>query len=148
VWEDLEAYMVQMRYGNKLVVKLPLEEEQIRSALRNLTTKRFWKRRPGLMDQYTSLDRTVREEVDKAISTAKQKSSREMTLVALSTRKTDTPTQIGNGVSQTPELAVTLFFRLGVSLAPIRIIDLHHNRTWTLPYTSCQTVKVSHHLLY
>jgi hypothetical protein len=69
-YEDIEAYTLHIRNGDKHVAKLPLEEREIVPTLRKLTKKRFWNKRPSLMEQYASLDRTVRQDVDEAISTA------------------------------------------------------------------------------
>lgn len=140
-YEDIEAYTLYIRNGNKQVTKLPLEEEEILPTLRKLTTKRFWNKHPGLMEQYASLDHVIRQDVDEAISTVKRRRSREMTLVAMSARKADLTVGINNGVCYTSEMSITLFFTLGCSYAPIYIIDTN-NEKWAVPYTSCETVQV------
>ncbi|GKU07243.1 unnamed protein product [Fusarium langsethiae] len=145
-YEDIEAYTLHIRNGDKHVAKLPLEEKDIVPTLRKLTKKRFWNKRSSLMEQYASLDRTVRQDVDEAISTAKQKSSREMILVAMSARKTDSSAGVDTRAYYTSEMSITLFFKLGASYAPIYIIDMN-NEKWTVPYTSCETVKMMRDLI-
>jgi hypothetical protein len=145
-YEDIEAYTLHIRNGDKHVAKLPLEEREIVPTLRKLTKKRFWNKRPSLMEQYASLDRTVRQDVDEAISTAKRKSSREMILVAMAARKTDSSSVVDTGVYYTSEMSITLFFKLGPSYAPIYIFDTNGEK-WAVPYTSCETVKMMRDLI-
>jgi hypothetical protein len=140
-YEDIEAYTLNIKNGDKHVAKLPLEEGEIRPALRKLTTKHFWKSRPSLMEQYASLDHVLRQGVDEAISTAKREKSRDMTLVAMSARKIDSSAGINSRVCYTSEVSITLFLSLGAPYAPIYIIGLNKEK-WTVPYTSCETVKV------
>ncbi|CEI70600.1 hypothetical protein FVEN_g910 [Fusarium venenatum] len=145
-YEDIEAYTIHFVNGKRDVTKLPLEEKEIVSTLRKLASKRFWDSRPALMEQYTSLDRTIRQDVDEGISAAKRKSSREMTLVAMSARKKDSFTKIEKGGCSTTELPITLFFKLGASYAPIYIVDTN-NEKWAVPYNSCYTVEMIRDLI-
>ncbi|KAM0304159.1 hypothetical protein ACHAPM_002231 [Fusarium culmorum] len=145
-YEDIEAYTLHIRNGRQHVAKLPLEEKEIIPILRKLTTKHFWNKRTSVMEQYASFDQTVRQDIDKAISTAKRKSVREMTLIALSARKTVSSVGIDNRVSYTSEMSITIFFKLGESYAPIWIIDTN-NEKWAVPYTSCETVKMMRDLI-
>ncbi|OBS23013.1 hypothetical protein FPOA_09332 [Fusarium poae] len=145
-YEDIEAYTLNIKNGDKHVAKLPLEEGEIRPALRKLTTKHFWKSRPSLMEQYASLDHVLRQGVDEAISTAKREKSRDMTLVAMSARKIDSSAGINSRVCYTSEMSITLFLSLGAPYAPIYIIGLNKEK-WTVPYTSCETVKMIRDLI-
>ncbi|XEV07283.1 hypothetical protein FSHL1_012570 [Fusarium sambucinum] len=145
-YEDIEAYTIHFVNGKRDVTRLPLEGREIVSTLRKLTAKRFWNSRPGLMEQYASLDRTIRQDVDEGISAVKRKSSREMTLVAMSARKKDTLTGIEKGGCSTTELPITLFFMLGASYAPIYIVDTNKEK-WAVPYNSCDTVEMIRDLI-
>ncbi|PCD29945.1 hypothetical protein FGRA07_10559 [Fusarium graminearum] len=145
-YEDIEAYTLHIRNGRQHVAKLPLEEKEIIPTLRKLTTKNFWNKRTSVMEQYASFDQTVRQDIDKAISTARRKSVREMTLIALSARKTVSSAGIDNRVSYTSEMSITIFFKLGELYAPIWIIDTN-NEKWGIPYTSCETVKMLRDLI-
>ncbi|RGP62624.1 hypothetical protein FSPOR_9203 [Fusarium sporotrichioides] len=140
-YEDIEAYTLNISHGHKQFAKMPLEEEEVLSTLRKLTKKRFWNKRPGLMEQYASLERTIRQDVDEVISFAKQRSSREMTLVAMEARKRDSSAGVNTGVYYTSEISITLFFKLGQSYAPIYIV-YPNGEKWSVPYTSCETVKM------
>lgn len=140
-YEDIEAYIFNMRQGEILVGKLPLSDKDIKSNLRKLTKPRFWKQVPGVMEQYASLDWTVRQDLDKGIATTKARSSREMTLVAMTTKKMGTSASNSPRTHYPPDLVVTLFFMLGAQLGPIFIIAPDGFKC-RLPYTSCQSVQV------
>ncbi|KAM0231299.1 hypothetical protein ACHAPO_008683 [Fusarium lateritium] len=144
--EDIEAYTLHIRNGNKHVGKLPVDEEEILAALRKLTAKRFWNKRPSLMEQFALFDQAIRQNIDEAIATIKWKESRDMTLVAMSATEIDSSTGINKGVVYTSEVSITLFFMLGSSYAPIYIIDAN-NKKWDVPYTSCQTLKMIRDLI-
>ncbi|KAF0634882.1 hypothetical protein FPSE5266_02398 [Fusarium pseudograminearum] len=140
-YEDIEAYTLHIRHGKQHVAKLPLEEKEIITTLRKLTTKHFWNRRPSLMEQYDSFDQTVRQDIDEAISIAKRKNNRDMTLIAMSARKTASSAGIDNKVPYTSELSFTLFFKLGETYEPIYVVD-RDDKKWTIPYTACETVQM------
>ncbi|RGP78267.1 hypothetical protein FLONG3_3582 [Fusarium longipes] len=141
-WEDLEAYTLHIGYSDDRFAKLPLQDEDIRSALRKLTTKRFWTRRPGLMEQYTSFDPVIRQKMDRAILTVKQKSNCAVTLVGISTRGEDSRSEFRNGTHCGPGMEITLFFELGFVWTPINFINTASGRESALPYISCVTVEM------
>ncbi|KAF5712615.1 hypothetical protein FMUND_8362 [Fusarium mundagurra] len=145
--EDIMAFVLDMSHANKLITRLELDDEELKANLSKLTSSRLFKRRPNLVEQYSALDQNVRQDVDNAIIVAKRKSTREMTLVAMVAKKSDSQKAAdkGSGFHYAPDLNVTLYFKLGAEFEPIYLID--QDRRLELPYTSCATYKMMRDLL-
>lgn len=140
--EDIMAFVLDMSHANKLITRLELDDKELKANLSKLTSSRLFKRRPNLVEQYSALDQSVRQDVDNAIIVAKRKSTREMTLVAMIAKKSDSQKAAdkGSGFHYAPDLNVTLYFKLGAEFEPIYLMD--GDRRLELPYTSCATYKV------
>jgi hypothetical protein len=141
--EDIMAFVLDMSHANKLITRLELDDKELKANLSKLTSSRLWRRRPNLVEQYSALDQNVRQDVDNAIIVAKRKSTRDMTLVAMIAKKSDSQKTAdrGSGFHYAPDLNVTLYFKLGAEFEPIYLIDTQARRL-ELPYTSCATFKV------
>lgn len=140
--QDLEVWQVDISLqssgsSSKGHRKLDIDDRQIRSSLAQVTSHRRWRKRPELIDQYGSLDKRVRQRIDKAIDTAKQSSSRETTWIAMSITNDPLKTR---AVIQ-PEASISLFFRLGQEVEPIYILDMERRKV-PFPYASCATLEV------
>ncbi|KAF5549793.1 hypothetical protein FMEXI_4043 [Fusarium mexicanum] len=145
--EDIMAFVLDMSHANKLITRLELDDKELKANLSKLTSSRLWKRRPNLVEQYSALHQNVRQDVDNAIIVAKRKSTREMTLVAMVAKKSDSQkvADKGSGFHYAPDLNVTLYFKLGAEFEPIYLID--QDRRLELPYTSCATYKMMRDLM-
>ncbi|KAF9779916.1 hypothetical protein IL306_001085 [Fusarium sp. DS 682] len=138
--EDIMACVFDMSHGSKLVTRLELDDKELKANLSKLNSSRPWHRRPNLVEQYSSLDQKVRQDIDYAILIAKQWSSRDMTLVAIQAKKSKAQKDVINHYA--PDLNVTLYFKLkGAELEPIYLIG-DQGRRLEFPYTACATVKV------
>lgn len=140
--QDLEVWQVDisLQYSgssSKGHRKLDIDDRQIRSSLAQVTSHRRWRKRPELIEQYGSLDKRVRQRIDKAIDTAKQSSSRERTWIAMSV--TNEPFKIRETIQA--EASISLFFRLGQEVEPIYILDMG-GRKVPFPYESFATFEV------
>jgi hypothetical protein len=146
--QDLEVWQVDISLQfsgtpNKGHRKLDIDDRQVLSSLVQTTSRRKWKKRPELIEQYASLDQRVRHRIDEAIDAAKQSSSRERTWIAMSIinepfkRMADKETR----AFIQPEVSISLFFRLGQEVEPIYILDAQRGNT-PLPYASCATLEV------
>ncbi|EWZ80563.1 hypothetical protein FOCG_08112 [Fusarium oxysporum f. sp. radicis-lycopersici 26381] len=146
--EDIMAFVLDMSHANKLITRLELDDKELKANLSKLTSSRLWKSRPNLVEQYSALDQNVRQDVDNAIIVAKRKSTREMTLVAMMTKKSDSQKAAdrSSGFHYAPDLNVTLYFKLGAEFEPIYLIDTQERRL-ELPYTSCATYKMMRDLM-
>ncbi|KAG9501825.1 hypothetical protein J7337_007519 [Fusarium musae] len=145
--EDIMAFVLDMSHANKLITRLELDDKELKANLSKLTSSRLFKRRPNLVEQYSTLDQSVRQDVDNAIIVAKRKSTREMTLVAMIAKKSDSQKAAdkGSGFHYAPDLNVTLYFKLGAEFEPIYLDD--GDRRLELPYTSCATYKMMRDLM-
>ncbi|RBQ79395.1 hypothetical protein FVER53590_12191 [Fusarium verticillioides] len=145
--EDIMAFVLDMSHANKLITRLELDDKELKANLSKLTSSRLFKRRPNLVEQYSALDQSVRQDVDNAIIVAKRKSTREMTLVAMIAKKSDSQKAAdkGSGFHYAPDLNVTLYFKLGAEFEPIYLDD--GDRRLELPYTSCATYKMMRDLM-
>ncbi|KAF5607996.1 hypothetical protein FPANT_625 [Fusarium pseudoanthophilum] len=145
--EDIMAFVLDMSHANKLITRLELDDKELKANLSKLTSSRMFKRRPNLVEQYSALDQSVRQDVDNAIIVAKRKSTREMTLVAMIAKKSDSQKAAdkGSGFHYAPDLNVTLYFKLGTEFEPIYLND--GDRKLELPYTSCATYKMMRDLM-
>ncbi|KAF5649098.1 uncharacterized protein FTJAE_1094 [Fusarium tjaetaba] len=112
--EDIMAFVLDMSHANKLITRLELDDKELKANLSKLTSSRLFKRRPNLVEQYSALDQSVRQDVDNAIIVAKRKSTREMTLVAMIAKKSDAQKAAdkGSGFHYAPDLNVTLYFKM------------------------------------
>ncbi|KAH7194396.1 hypothetical protein DER44DRAFT_677087 [Fusarium oxysporum] len=146
--EDIMAFVLDMSHANKLITRLELDDKELKANLSKLTSSRLWKSRPNLVEQYSALDQNVRQDVDNAIIVAKRKSTREMTLVAMVAKKSDSQKAAnkGSGFHYAPDLNITLYFKLGAELEPIYLNDCQCRRL-ELPYTSCATFKMMRDLM-
>ncbi|KAH6954637.1 hypothetical protein DER45DRAFT_570791 [Fusarium avenaceum] len=141
--QDLEVWQVDisLQYGgtsSKGHRKLDIDDRQIRSSLAQATSHRRWRKRPELIEQYGSLDKRVRQRIDKAIDAAKQTSSRERTWIAMSV--TNEPFKIRATIQA--EASISLFFRLGQEVEPIYILDMGGGRKVPFPYASFATFEM------
>ncbi|KAG4255891.1 hypothetical protein FPRO03_04839 [Fusarium proliferatum] len=104
--EDIMAFVLDMSHANKLITRLELDDKELKANLSKLTSSRLWKRRLNLVEQYSALDQNVRQDVDNAIIVAKRKSTREMTLVAMVAKKSDSQKAAdkGSGFHYAPDL--------------------------------------------
>ncbi|KAM5354701.1 hypothetical protein ACJ41O_001348 [Fusarium nematophilum] len=135
--EDLEAVLLELTVSfdsksKKKLTKLQMDDEAVKSAVSKLTSRSRFKRRPRLLEQYRSLDPRVRHEVDEAITTVKQWDSREKLWVAIEVIEDVAQ----SGRSQSLDVSVMLFFRVGQEVEPVR---LDVGRELLLPFEHCRT---------
>ncbi|CVL13449.1 uncharacterized protein FPRN_08575 [Fusarium proliferatum] len=139
--QDLEVWQIDLAaHFNSIPIKtfkrLELDDKHVRSALWKATSKSRWRKRPGLLEQYDSLDQRVRQRIDDGIDAAKQSSPRERTWIAMSTASPPLKNRY-EAVVQT-DASICLFFRLGDEVEPIRVVELHTGKKLTFPYASCK----------
>lgn len=144
--QDLEVWQIDLAaHFNSIPIKtfkrLELDDKHVRSALSQATSKSRWRKRPGLLEQYDSLDQRVRQRIDDGIDAAKQSSARERTWIAMSTASPPLKNR-PEAVVQT-DASICLFFRLGDEVEPIHVVELHTGKKLTFPYTSCKDLDVS-----
>ncbi|KAF4341491.1 hypothetical protein FBEOM_4536 [Fusarium beomiforme] len=136
--EEIMAFVFDMSHASKLCTRLDLDDKELKENLKKLTSSRLWRRRPGLVDQYSSLDQRLRQDLDYAILVAKRYSSRDMSLVAIQPKKSETQNAVVNHYA--PDLNLILYFKLGAEFEPIYLLE--RDRKVELPYTACATVKM------
>jgi hypothetical protein len=134
--EDIEAYIINMGHGERLLSKLDLEESVIMSSLRKLTSRGLFKRHPELVDQMASLDAADRLELDTAILSMKRQNIHEMTLLAMGVKRITAPEKNGSLIPFTPELSLTVYFKVGDKVKPIYVVDPGDTK-YTMTYNSC-----------
>lgn len=139
--QDLEVWQIDLAaHFNSIPIKtfkrLELDDKHVRSALSKATSKSRWRKRPGLLEQYDSLDQRVRQRIDDGIDAAKQSSARERTWIAMST--TSPPLQNRPEAVVQTDASICLFFRLGDEVEPIHVVELHTGKRLTFPYASCK----------
>ncbi|CVK98823.1 uncharacterized protein FMAN_08417 [Fusarium mangiferae] len=139
--QDLEVWQIDLAaHFNSIPIKtfkrLELDDKHVRSALSKATSKPRWRKRPGLLEQYDSLDQRVRQRIDDGIDAAKQSSPRERTWIAMSTASPPLKNRY-EAVVQT-DASICLFFRLGDEVEPIHVVELHTGKRFTFPYASCK----------
>ena len=139
--EDIEAYIINMGHGERVLTKLDFEDDVILSSLRKLTSRGLFKKQPDSVGQMASLDAANRLELDTAILSMKRQSINEMTLVAMGVTKITAPERNGSLIPFTPELSLTCFFRVGDKVKPIYVVDPSDTK-YTMTYNSCITYSV------
>lgn len=144
--QDLEVWQIDLAAHfncapTKTFKRLELDDKHVRSALLKATSKSRWRKRPGLLEQYDSLDQRVRQRIDDGIDAAKQSSLRERTWIAMSTASPPLKNRY-EAVVQT-DASICLFFRLGDEVEPIHVVELHTGKKLTFPYASCKDLDVS-----
>ncbi|KAM0430088.1 hypothetical protein ACHAPT_006094 [Fusarium lateritium] len=135
--EDLEVVLLELTVSfndksKKKLTKLEMDDEGVKSAVAKLTFRSRFKRRPRLLEQYKLLDPRVRQKVDEAITTVKQWSSRGKEWVAIEVIEEVAQ----RGPSQSLDVSVMLFFRLGEDVEPVH---LDVGREILLPFEHCRT---------
>ncbi|KAM0279279.1 hypothetical protein ACHAO9_011781 [Fusarium lateritium] len=147
VWkdQDLEVWQVDMSVQSLIASnrcrKLDIDDRQIRSTLASLPSRRSWRKRPQLIEQYASLDQRVRQRIDEAIDAAHTSSPRERSWIAMSTVNGPFQRQgvKGTRVIIQPEVSISLFFRLGREMECIYVRDTTGTMN-CFPYASCKTI--------
>ncbi|CCT69517.1 uncharacterized protein FFUJ_05409 [Fusarium fujikuroi IMI 58289] len=139
--QDLEVWQIDLAAHfncapTKTFKRLELDDKHVRSALSKATSKSRWRKCPGLLEQYDSLDQRVRQRIDDGIDAAKQSSCRERTWIAMSTASPPLKNRY-EAVVQT-DASICLFFRLGDEVEPIHVVELHTGKRLTFPYASCK----------
>ncbi|KAF5980756.1 hypothetical protein FCOIX_4660 [Fusarium coicis] len=141
--QDLEVWQIDLAaHFNSIPIKtfkrLELDDKHVRSALSQATSKSRWKKRPGLLEQYDSLDQRVRQRIDDCIDATNQWSSRERTWIAMSISRP--PLKNRSGTVVDTDASICLFFRLGDVVEPIHVVELHTGKRLTFPYASCKNL--------
>ncbi|KAJ4138589.1 hypothetical protein NW768_002438 [Fusarium equiseti] len=134
--EDIEAYIINMGRGERALSKLDFEQDAILSGLRKLKSRSLFKKRPELVDQMESLDAVDRLEVDTAIFSMKRQNLQEMTLIAMGVKKITALGKKDSLIPFTPELSLTLYFKVGDKMKPIYVVDPGDTK-YTMTYNSC-----------
>ncbi|PNP61403.1 hypothetical protein FNYG_13886 [Fusarium nygamai] len=141
--QDLEVWQIDLAaHFNSIPIKtfkrLELDDKHVRSALSQATSKTRWKKRPGLLEQYDSLDQRVRQRIDDCIDATNQWSSRERTWIAMSISRP--PLKSRSGAVVDTDGSICLFFRLGDAVEPIHVVELHTGKKLTFPFASCKNL--------
>lgn len=144
--EDIEAYIINMGHGERLLSKLDFEEDVIRSSLRKLTSRGLFKKQPELVDQMASLDTADRLELDTAILSMRRQNINEMTIIAMGVKRITAPEKNGSLIPFTPELSLTIYFKVGDKVKPIYVVDPGDTKH-TMTYNSCIAFSVIIHCL-
>jgi len=142
--EDIEAYIINMGHGERLLSKLDFEEDVIRSSLRKLTSRGLFKKKPELVDQMASLDTADRLELDTAILSMRRQNINEMTMIAMGVKRITAPEKNGSLIPFTPELSLTVYFKVGDKVKPIYVVDPGDTKH-TMTYNSCIAFSVIIH---
>ncbi|KAF5615418.1 hypothetical protein F52700_13388 [Fusarium sp. NRRL 52700] len=143
--QDLEVWQIDLgahfsSEASKTFKRLELDDRHVRSALSQATPKSRWRKRPGMVEQYDSLDQRVRQRIDEAIDEAKQSSSRERIWIAMSIAKPPFKNRLEAAVQA--DASISLFFRLGEDVEPIHVLEPQSGRKLTVPYASCKDLNV------
>ncbi|KAL7755872.1 hypothetical protein ACKLNR_014399 [Fusarium oxysporum f. sp. zingiberi] len=152
-WKDQDLEVWQIDLGahlnsvpSKTFKRLELDDKHVRSALSQVTSKSRWRKRPGLLEQYDSLDQRVRQRIDEGVDAAKQSSSRERTWIAMSIASP--PIKHLNGrrseAAIQADASISLFFRLGDEVEPIHVLEPYWGRKLTFPYEAYKDLNLLH----
>lgn len=137
VWQiDLGAHFNSNSTPAQTFKRLELDDKHVRSALSQAIPKSRWRKRPGLLEQYDSLDQRVRQRIDDGIDAAKQSSARERTWIAMSI--TSSPSKTRSEAAIQAHASISLFFRLGDEVEPIQVFEPYSGKRFTFPYASCK----------
>ncbi|KAF5661369.1 hypothetical protein FCIRC_11848 [Fusarium circinatum] len=148
-WKDQDLEIWQIDLGahlnsvpTKTFKRLELDDKHVRSALSQATPKSRWRNRPGLVEQYDSLDQRVRQRIDEAIDAAKQSSSRERTWIAMSIA--NPPFKSRPEATVQADASISLFFRLGDDVELIHVIEPYSGKKLTFPYEAYKNLALLH----
>ncbi|KAF5695371.1 hypothetical protein FDENT_454 [Fusarium denticulatum] len=148
-WKDQDLEVWQIDLGehfnsvpSKTFKRLEVDEKHVRSALSQATSKSRWRKRPGLLEQYDSLDQRVRQRIDEAIDAAKDSSFRERTWIAMSIANPSSKNKVEAAVHA--HASISLFFRLGDGVEPIYVIEPYSGKRLTFPYEAYKNLALLH----
>ncbi|KAF5585030.1 hypothetical protein FPCIR_8463 [Fusarium pseudocircinatum] len=143
--QDLEVWQIDLGANfnsvpSKTFKRLDVDDKHVRSALSQATSKSRWRKRPGLLEQYDSLDQRVRQRIDEAIGAAQQSSPRERTWIAMSMANPSFKNRSETTVHA--DASISLFFRLGDEVEPIHVFEPSSGKRLTFSYALCKDLSL------